>query len=77
MTANEWVEKVANKAGLPWKVIYDMWGLEIEEFLINAENEKEYNETLDQFVDDIKLEINKLIALREAIEDITYEEVKN
>lgn len=77
MTANEWVEKVANKTGLPWKVIYDMWGLEIEEFLINAENEKEYNETLDQFVDDIKLEINKLIALREAIEDITYEEVKN
>lgn len=78
MTANQWVNAISKASRCPKDVIELLFGkdlAEIEEFIIGAESEKEFEDTLETFANDIDIRIQQLKRLSDHLYEVPYDKI--
>lgn len=78
MTANQWVNAISRASRCPKDAIEFLFGedlVEIKDFIIGAKTEKEFEDALETFADDIDIRIKQLKSLRDHLYEVPYDKI--
>ena len=76
LTTEEWIKRLQNVTGAPRWFIDEIWDNADIDMLLESENEKEYEESLNELKNDIEMRIKMLQKIKDNLDNIPFEKLK-